>query len=242
MMPRHLLGMLTPSSNTILEPITSRILAGLPDTSAHFSRFRVTQIALSDDALAQFQRAEILRAAELLADAKCQTIAWSGTSAGWLGFDADVALCRDIEAATGARACTSVLALNEVLALTRVRKLALVTPYTQDVQARIMANYTSIGIEVVSEIHWNLRDNFSFSEVAGDRIAQAVRDVAAASPDAIAVYCTNLAGAPLVAGLEAALGIPIYDTVATAVWKSLLLGGVDPARVAGWGRLFSLRG
>ena len=241
-MPRHLLGMLTPSSNTILEPITTRILAGLPDVSAHFSRFRVTQIALSDQALAQFQREEILRAAALLGDAKCQTIAWNGTSAGWLGFDEDVGLCRDIEATTRARACTSVLALNEVLALTGARTLGLVTPYTPDVQARIIENYASIGVDVVAESHWGLRDNFSFSEVDGVTIAAAVRTVAAAKPDAIAIFCTNLAGAPLVAGLEAELGIPIYDTVATAVWKSLRLCGADPARVAGWGRLFSYAG
>ncbi len=238
-MPRHLLGMLTPSSNTMLEPVTTRILAGLPDASAHFSRFRVTQIALSDQALAQFQRAEIMRAATLLDDAKCQTIAWNGTSAGWLGFDEDTALCRDIEAATTARACTSVLALNEVLALTGARTLGLVTPYTPDVQARIVTNYAAIGIDVVAESHWGLRDNFSFSEVAPATIAASVRNVAVAKPDAIAIFCTNLAGAPLVAALEAELGLPVYDTVATAVWKSLLLCGADAARVTGWGRLFS---
>ena len=30
------LGMLTPSSNTALEPITSAMLAGMPEVSAHF--------------------------------------------------------------------------------------------------------------------------------------------------------------------------------------------------------------
>ena len=33
-------------------------------------------------------------------------------------------------------------------------------------------------------------------------------------------------------------GIPIYDTVSTAVWKSLKVAGVDPRAVTGWGRLF----
>ena len=57
-------------------------LAGLPEVSAHFSRFRVTEIALSGPALAQFDDAEILRAAELLAHAKVDVIAWNGTSSG----------------------------------------------------------------------------------------------------------------------------------------------------------------
>ena len=64
--------------------------------------------------------------------------------------------------------------------------------------------------------------------------------VADEKPDAIGIICTNLAAAPLVAGLEAATGIPIYDTIATAVWKSLRLAGVDPRGITGWGRLFSL--
>jgi maleate isomerase len=66
------------------------------------------------------------------------------------------------------------------------------------------------------------------------------RDVAGAKPDAIAIICTNMRGAPLAEELEAAHGIPIYDTVSTTVWKSLQIAGVDPARVKGWGRLFSV--
>ena len=54
MTKRILLGMLTPSSNTALEPITTAMVAGLPEVSAHFSRFKVTEIALSNTALAQF--------------------------------------------------------------------------------------------------------------------------------------------------------------------------------------------
>jgi maleate isomerase len=43
-----------------------------------------------------------------------------------------------------------------------------------------------------------------------------------------------------VASLEEELGIPIYDTVAAAVWKSLALANVPPRRVRGWGRLFEV--
>ena len=90
---RKLLGMLTPSSNTTLEPVTTAMLGGLPEVSAHFSRFKVTEIALSGQALAQFNLTGILAAAELLSHARCEVIGWSGTAAGWLGFDADQRLC-----------------------------------------------------------------------------------------------------------------------------------------------------
>jgi maleate isomerase len=232
------LGMLTPSSNTALEPLTAAMLAGLPGVSAHFARFPVTEIALSETALAQFDDAPVLAAAGLLAHAKVDVIAWNGTSSGWLGFAADERLVARIAAETGIAATTSMLALNEVLAARGAKRVAFVTPYLDAVQARIVGNYAALGYECVAERHLGLQDNFSFSEVSGATLSGMLRAVAAAKPDAIAVICTNLRAAGLVPALEAETGIPIYDTIATAVWKSLLLAGVDPSLVAGWGRLF----
>ncbi len=238
MTARTLLGMLTPSSNTVLEPVTCAMLAGLEDVSAHFSRFPVTEIALSPGALAQFDDAPILAAAGLLAHAKVNVIAWNGTSSGWLGFAADERLVARITAGTGIAATTSMLALNEVLAARGARRVAFVTPYLDTVQARIVANYAAAGFACVAERHLGLQDNFSFSEVDRPTLEGMIRAVAAERPDAIAVICTNLRAAGLVAALEAETGIPIYDTIATAVWKSLVLAGADPARIVGWGRLF----
>lgn len=238
MSQRVLLGMLTPSSNTVLEPVTQAMVADLPETSAHFGRFKVTEIALSDQALAQFDDTEILRAAELLSHAKMGVIGWNGTSSGWLGFEADERLCARITEATGIPACTSMLALNEILKLKGVTRLGLVSPYTDDVQDKIIANYAKLGITCVSDRHLGIRDNFSFSEVPAVTLARMIREAAEAKPEAIAVTCTNLRAAPLVEALEQEIGIPIYDTIATVVWKSLALAGTAPGRVKGWGSLF----
>lgn len=235
------LGMLTPSSNTTLEPVTAAMLAGLPQVSAHFGRFRVTEIALSDTALAQFDDSAIMAAAELLSHAKVHTIAWNGTSAGWIGFESDEALCRRITATTGIAAATSMLALNEVLAATGVRRFGLVTPYIAPVQERIAANYARLGIDCVGEPGLGIQDNYAFAEVPETTLASMIRSAARQKPDAIGIICTNLRAARLVADMEAELGIPIYDTIATAVWKSLRLAGVDPSGIKGWGRLFATR-
>jgi maleate isomerase len=232
------LGILTPSSNTVLEPLISAILDDLPEVTAHFARLKVTEIALSPGSVAQFDDESILRAAELLADAKVDAIAWSDTSAAWLGFARDAALCERVLKATGRPACTAVLALNEALAATGAKRLGLVTPYRDDVQARILANYDAAGIAVVSERHLGISDYYAFAEVSPDRIEALIREVATDRPDAIAVLCANLRGAPLVSELEAEYDIPIHDSVAVTVWRSLKLAGVDPARVRGWGRVF----
>ena len=73
MMTRRVrLGMLTPSSNTVLEPVCAAMLAGIPEVSAHFSRFRVTDISLDAAALEQFRTQPMVNAASLLADARVE--------------------------------------------------------------------------------------------------------------------------------------------------------------------------
>ncbi len=233
------LGVLTPSSNTALEPLTSALAAAVPGCSAHFSRFRVTEISLSQQALGQFDDSKILAAAELLADAKVDVIAWSGTSAGWLGFDADRRLVERIRERTGIAATTAVLALNELLARRGVTRLALVTPYTADVQQRIIANYRALGIDVVAERHLGICINHDFALVEPEQLRALMREVAAARPQAITTFCTNLRAAQLAEQVETELGIALLDTVSTTVWGQLSAVGVDPAAVRGWGSLFS---
>jgi len=241
-MPRPVcLGVLTPSSNTALEPLTSAIVAGLPGASVHFSRFKVTEIALDDRALGQFDDSKILAAAELLADAKVDAIGWSGTSSGWLGFDADLRLCERIRQHTGIPATTAVLALNELLALRDVKRLAFVTPYTDDVQARIVTNYRALGIDVVAERHLGIRVNHDFARVDPQTLLALMREVAPHQPQAITTFCTNLRAAPMAQQVERELGIPLLDTVSTTVWGMLRIAGVPTEQVAGWGELFQWR-
>jgi len=233
------LGMLTPSSNTALEPITCAMLAGVKDISAHFSRFRVTEIALSESSKAQFDTTEILRAAELLAHAKVDVIAWNGTSASWLGFDRDERLCELITQATGIRACTTVLAYRDLFRRLPGARIGLVSPYTADVQDRIIAVWRSQGLNCVAERHLSLADNFSFAEVPEAEVARLIEEVARDSADAAVVLCTNMRGGGIAERLEQKLGIGVFDSIAVTLWACLIATGVDPSVIRGWGHLFA---
>jgi maleate isomerase len=180
MVRRLRLGVIVPSSNTAVEPLTSAIISSINDhnpdldISVHYSRFRVTTIDVSPDANAQFLLEPMLTAAHLLADAAVHVIGWSGTSSGWLGFDKDEILCHAIQDATGIPATTSILALNSLLPLVSVlgngkstatanananananspspKKLGLVTPYVKPVNDAIRKNYASIGIHITDD-------------------------------------------------------------------------------------------
>jgi maleate isomerase len=235
---RKRLGMITPSSNSVLEPVTSTMLHGVTDVSAHFSRFRVTEIALDAAALNQFDASVMLPAADMLADAKVDAIAWNGTSASWLGIGRDRSLCTAIAERTSVPATTSTLACIDAVRALGAKRVGLVSPYTDDVQRRIGDVWAGERIAAHAERHLGLRDNFSFGEVTPVTIADMIRAVAAEGADAVVILCTNLDGAALAAALERELDIAVLDSVAVTLWRTLTLAGGDISALASWGRIF----
>ncbi|MDA3647358.1 aspartate/glutamate racemase family protein [Saccharopolyspora indica] len=222
-MPR--IGMLTPSSNTVLEPVTYRLLSGAEEVTAHFSRLPVTAISLADEQRGQFSVARTSAAAELLRDAAVDVVVWNGTAGSWLGFDYDRQVCDALSQVCGVPATTSTLALREAFRAFGVRRLGLVTPYTGDVTARIAETYAAEGVEVVADERLEITDNFSFGEVPEQRLVEMIR-AAAPGAQAVALVCTNLRGALAAAELEPDLGIPVLDSVSVTLWQALdLLGG-----------------
>lgn len=240
--PNVRIGMLTPSSNTVLEPATNALVAPIAnDVSVHFGRFRVTRIALDGASDQQFADQPILAAADLLADARPSLIAWNGTSASWRGFDTDDRLCAAIEERTGCPATSAIVGLNEALALFGVRRLGLVTPYTEDVERAIAANYARIGIEVVAARRSGLSDNYAFGTIGAATVQDMCRAVAAEGAEAVAVVCTNMRGPLVAAAVEEEYGVPVIDSIAVTLWTALRKLGVDTRPLEPFGRLFAER-
>ena len=85
------------------------------------------------------------------------------------------ALVRRIEERTGIRASTCVLTLFDILRRRGLTRIGLVTPYTEDVQQRIVANFETEGVTTVAESHLGIRDNFSFGLVDAETLDRGVR-------------------------------------------------------------------
>lgn len=233
------LGMLTPSSNTRLEQACFRMIDPLPNVSVHFARFRVTEISLNEKGLGQFQDEVMLQAAELLADAHVDSIVWNGTSGAWMGFEADERLCAAITERTGVPATTSVLALNVALGRLQATRVGFVTPYTDDIQAKILAVYQAASWQC-KERHLGVSVNDEFSRIPVAVLESMVREVASELPHAVTTFCTNLQAAASAALLEEELGLPVLDTTALAVWAGLSLAGHPTSQIRGWGSVFQL--
>lgn len=229
-------GTVTPSSNVMVEQITQAILRDFPDVSAHFSRisFAGTTDPFPDD----YDWRGMVEAARLLGPAKLGAVCWNGSKGGSIGFEKDRELCRRFQEAGGAPATTSTLVLDELLRRDGLRKIAFVTPYTSGLINKIKTVWETQGYDCVAGAGAGLSDNYSYSTLAAEQMRGMAREAADAGPDAIIFYCTNMAGAPLVAELEQAVGLPIYDSVSVAVWKCLRLLGAETTPGSRWGSLF----
>lgn len=234
------IGMLTPSSNTALEPICSRMLYGVPEVTCHYSRFEVTKISLEQDSLSQFNMEPMLRAAELLAHAEVDVIAWNGTSGGWIGFDVDRKLCEEITKRTGIPATTSMLSQIRAFKEHDIKTVHLVTPYIPEINRLIAEQYKNYcGIETVNISGLNITHNRSFSLVTQERIEDQIKEVTVSFADALSVVCTNFPPVAKVTYYEEKYKVPMYDTINVLIWECLKMVDVDPAKVKGWGEMFS---
>lgn len=222
------LGMLTPSSNTVLEPATAALLAETPHITAHFQRLRVLSITLDGGSTGQFDAGPMVAAAEMLADAKVHALCWNGTSGAWLGLDADRAVCAAVTRATGIPCTTATLALHDALRALGARRVGLVTPYLGSVQTAIIANLRAEGFATAGERHLEDPGNYSFADHPPALVTRLVREVAAEGCDAIAIHCTNFRGLDAAAELP---GVAVLDSVAVALWGALRAAGGDVTSV-----------
>jgi maleate isomerase len=233
------LGMITPSSNTMVEPLTSAMTAHLlGDLSVHYARISVTRIALDRGSLDQFDREAMLGAARLLADARVDVICWNGTSGAWKGLAEDEAICAAIADETGIPATTGTLAQVDAFRTHGVSRYALAVPYLSEVRDAIVEVYARAGYTCVSSAHLGISTNFDFAKIDLDTLRDLIRKADHPRAEAIVVICTNLAAARLAEELEEQLGKPIHDSLVVSLWHPLRMLGWDRP-IPGWGRLLT---
>jgi maleate isomerase len=233
------IGHITPSSNTVLEPLTAMMSSPIAHLVAHhFTRIRVTSISLASADTKAFDASPMLAAAQLLADGAMDAIIWNGTSGSWNGFEVDSGFRDRIGAETGVPASTSTLAQLDVFERHGIRRFGLAVPYLEDVTDRIVATYGEAGYEAVSVSNLGISVNYDFARVPLARIRQLLRDADSPEAECLVILCTNFLSALVVEEMERELGKPVFDSVAVTLWKALEMVGLS-LESDGWGMLLA---
>ena len=153
MLAPHRIGMITPSANTAVEPITIAFTQSLPQVSVHFTRIPVSEVALDEDSDRQFT-SERFEAAARLRSGRARTdrrLEWNvGIVDGNLrGTDP----CAAAEWAT--RRSLSHLDDGAPRRPCRrnVRRYSLAVPYTRDMADAIVEDYAHHGLSCLRIPH-----------------------------------------------------------------------------------------
>lgn len=235
---RARIGLVALSIDQTIEHEWRLILGDLDGVAFYVTRLRCAPVITPDSLRAM--AGEIAPAVDLLAPLPDNAvIAFGCTSATMVLGEAEVA-ARVGASRPRARVTTPIGAAFAAFRALGARRLAVLTPYRDDVNQRVRAYVEGAGFEVPAFA--------TFLEEEDDRAARitegSIRDAAIGlgrrdDVDTIFVSCTSLRVAGIVAEVEAATGKPVTSSNHAMAWHALRLAGIaDP--LPRWGRVFAV--
>jgi maleate isomerase len=209
------IGLIVPSSNTVMEPDFHRNL-GQP---AIVSTTRIFLETVTREAETRMLEEDLPQAAELIRTTAPDVVVFGCTSAGALGSLAhDRAIGERIEKVTGARVITVLQAVLSQLHVIGPRKLAVFTPYIPDLTNGVASSLAEAGFPPLKAIGMGIQANLEIGRVAPAEIVDFVESqIEGSAPDCIFLSCTNWRAIEAIEPLHRKLGIPIVSSNQSAI-------------------------
>jgi maleate cis-trans isomerase len=212
-------GLMVPANNTTME---GELTAWLPAGSTVIT-VKIPRGAglLTKQTMPAYRDSALTLARQYFANGGLDLIAYGCTAAGFISGPAgDAELAALLTEATGLPVVTTARAMVNALTHDNARRVAVVTPYPDAVNAQLEAFLASGGISVVR------LDSFRVSDVTalGRITAEQVRDLARATMgpdcDALFIGCSQLPTHAILAGLEAEFARPAWSSIRATAWDA----------------------
>ena len=160
-----------------------------------------------------------------------EAVTYLCTSGSFLGGIAgERQLRRVIEQAGAPAAITPSGSLIDALRALDIARVAVATPYTETVTARLVAYLGEADVDVVGAAQLGMVDRIA--ALRYHEVAELVRAAVTPAAEAIFVSCTNVPCFDAIGPLERELGIPVLTANQVAIWGALNAIGLPPARAA----------
>lgn len=223
--PRRL-GVIIPSSNTVVEPDFSRNLPA--GATLHCARMYLAETTEAAERVMIFNYAP--QAVKDLASLQPHVVAFACTSGGAvLGADGEVELMQRIGAETGAEVVSTNDAVKSRIAAYRPQRVAVITPYVDELNARIRSGLEAPGLNVVRLVGMGIVENVEIASVPPSRIvAFAAEQLEGVDFDLLFVSCTNFRGIEARTALQSRFGVPVVTSNQATIEATLEAVGLLP--------------
>jgi maleate isomerase len=187
----------------------------------------------------QAMEGEIARAASLILPELSVNVMACGCTSGSL-FIGPESIHELIHTAHPRTTCTSPIeAATAALKALEARSIALITPYTDEINQRLRDHLRLNGFEVPAMGSWNEPLDAKVGRISPDSIRKAVLDLGRSDQvDTIFISCTNLRALSILEALENELDKPVISSNAALGWHCLRMAQIND-RQPQYGRLFS---
>lgn len=234
---RARIGLIYMHSSIVMEP---EFVAMAPQgVSIHSTRIVLPKVDV--EGLTELgESAEIERCTELLRAAPLNVIIFGGTSASFIkGLRWDQAIIdRMSQSSRGLPVTTTSTASLNALRRVGAQRIAIATPYIDEVSERAQVFFSDNGFEVVDWRGLGIDDDHSIGFTTVDVVYRLVKTLEHEKADAVFISCTNFQTIPIIELLEQELQKPVVSAIQASFWECLRLAGVEPAVVVGFGTLF----
>ena len=203
-------GLIVPSSNTVMEPDFHRCL----DHSVIVSTTRIFLENVTREAEQRMLREELPRSLELIKAVQPQVVVFGCTSAGSLGgLDHDAGIARQIGQQTGAQAITVVGAVLQELQWLRAQKVAVLTPYREELTRSVAESLAEGGYSIVKMAGMGILDNCEIGGVEPAAIEHFVEShMVGVETDCLFLSCTNWRASEVIERLREKLHRPVISS------------------------------
>ena len=204
------IGLMVPSSNTVMEPDFYRNLPG--NWTLHTTRMFLKDVNAKEEA--KMLDEYTLPAARDLETVQPDVIIFGCTSAGALrGNEYEEELIRKISETSGAAAISVNKSVRETLKLLNARRLVVVTPYLDELNVRIKASLENEGMQVLHIQGLGILENTNIARVTRQKIIELAQDaVKDREPDALFVSCTNFPAVDALPELRSLFPFPVISS------------------------------
>ncbi len=227
----HHFGVLIPSTNTTVEIEYNRLLP--PTLQAHVGRLLTSgtgPFSPSKDEDVDYQ-------ARLLGTARVEVVSLAQTSASLFADDYDESVTRRMSAAAGVPAVTSAQAIGQAARALGVRRIALVSPYSQPVIERAKRYYESkYALHVLALEGFAAADSYMIGKLGPENAHDAFARIDRPEIEAFVVPGGNFPTMSFVAAWEREFGKPVITTNQAALWAMMGIMGCSD-KLPGLGRL-----
>jgi len=148
-------------------------------------------------------------------------IAYGCTAAGFLSGPAgDAELSAMLSGATGLPVVTIARAMVRALQHDKAKRIAVVTPYHDAVNAQLEAFLADGGISVVRMDTFRAPDVTALGRITAAEVRDLARATMGPDCDALFIGCSQLPTHAILAGLQAEFGRPAWSSIRATAWDA----------------------